>query len=248
MARNHLTLAAACLLAVAAPAHAQADDTGLIVGAAVEKKFNKLTSVEVDAEYRSRNDFRTTDRLSLGLTGERKLTPWLKADVGYQLLIDNNQQKISLHDDGTYNNWRPSYWGTRHRWFASLNATVKWRRVSFSLRERYRYTYRPQTTATRYDFDNGWWESATVRSKHRHVLRSRFKVQWNIPKCKFTPWATCELFSSTSFDKIRLQAGVDYDLAKRHAFGLSYRYQHVFNDEEDEPNAHHLAVSYKFKF
>ena len=259
MARDHqLTrLAAALLLALAVlagPMSAAADDTGLIVSAAAEKKLSKKASAEVEAEFRSRNDFRTADRLALSLSGEYKLCSWLKASLGYQLLIDNNAENISYNynADGTvlgFNNWRPSYWGTRHRATVSLTASYKWRRVGLSLRESYRYTYRPLATTNRYDFDNGWWEDTDVRSKHQHMLRSRVKAQWDIPKSKFTPWASAELFTDTSFDKLRLQAGVDYAIQKKHVFGISYRYQYVRSGEDDnEPNAHYLGLSYKFKF
>ena len=256
MARNTLTRVACALLAVAVgttmAAHAD-DDTGLIVGATVEKKINKKASTEAEVEFRSRHDFRTADRVSLGVSGEYKLASWLKASAGYQLLICNNQEKISykLDDDGTthlYNKWRPSFWGLRHRANAALTASIKWRRVSFSLREAYRYTYRPATTTTRYDFDNAWWEDTRVKTSHQHVLRSRLKAQWDIPKCKFTPWVSGELFNNMRLDKVRLQAGVDYAPAKQHTFGLYYRFQYVCLDEEEEPNAHHIGLSYKFKF
>ena len=50
---------------MATTSNVRADDTGLIVSAAVEKKFNKKTSAEVEAEFRTRNDFRTVDRFAL---------------------------------------------------------------------------------------------------------------------------------------------------------------------------------------
>lgn len=238
-----LLMAAACLM----PLNALADDTGLIISAGAEKKLNKQASISVEGEFRTRNDFRTADRLSLSLTGQYKLTSWLKADAGYQLLIDNNIQKLSLNPEGTYNNWRPSYWATRHRVFASLTASYKLQRVSFSLRERYRYTYRPQHTTTRYDFDNSWWEDTDVSAKHNHTLRSRLKIDWDIPSCKFDPWVSVELFNSLSLDKTRIQAGVDYSIKKKHAFEVFYRYQ-IINEDDEAANAHYLGLGYKFKF
>lgn len=250
MARSKLTLVAtlALLAAVCVPTKAVADDTGLIVEAAVEKKINKKASVDLEAEFRTRNDFRTADRIALALGGEYKLTTWLKADAGYQLLIDNNKEKLTFNTDSSYNNWRPSYWGTRHRFYVSLTASYKWNRVSFSLREQWRYTYRPEKTTERYDFDNSWWEDKAVSSKGKHVLRSRLKVQWDIPKSKFTPWASYELFNSLRLDKTRLQAGVDYSLLKKHTFTLYYRYQNVREDDDGEGNSHYLGVGYKYKF
>ena len=116
------------------------DDAGLIVGVSVEKKLNKKASLSLETEFRSRNDFRTADRVNVGISGDYKLTKWLKADAGYQLLIDNNREKITYNpstvdEDGNevvnYNNWRPSYWGTRHRVFASLTGSYRLGRVDF---------------------------------------------------------------------------------------------------------------------
>ncbi|MBO7610312.1 MAG: DUF2490 domain-containing protein [Muribaculaceae bacterium] len=249
MGRSKLTIIAVASFVLSALVLSQpvkADDSGLIVSAAAEKKFNKKTSTALEAELRTRNDFRTVDRIGVSLSWQYKINSWLKADAGYQLLIDNNPEKLTDKIDGTYNHWRPSYWATRHRAFASLTATYKIRRVSLSLRERYRMTYRPMHTTCRYDFDDEAWETTDVKKKTKHVLRSRFKVDWNIPASKFSPWASFELFNSMSLDKWRLQTGIDYSLTKKHSFELYYRYQNVRDDEET--NTHYLGLGYKFKF
>ncbi|MBR1883010.1 MAG: DUF2490 domain-containing protein [Muribaculaceae bacterium] len=246
--KNILTLLA-FLLVWTWPASLLADDTGLIVSAGLEKKIDKKWSAEFEAEFRSRNDFRTADRVALGLSASYKVTRWLKADAGYQLLIDNNHEKLTYNLDGNYNNWRPSYWGTRHRVYASLQASYKWNRVTFSLRERWRYTYRPETTTTRYDFDNEQWEDTQVRSKGRHMLRSRLKAEWNVPKCKLTPWASAELFNDMSLAKTRWSLGGDYSLQKKHKFTLFYRYQHINGQDDDgETGSHYVGLGYAFKF
>ena len=252
MGRSELTsgiIALLLLVCAIVPQTAWADDTGLIVSAAAEKKFNKKATMSLEAEFRTRNDFRTADRLGISLDGQYKFNSWLKGDIGYQLLIDNNVEKLTSNPEGTYNNWRPSYWATRHRVYASLIASYKVQRVTFSLRERYRLTYRPEHITTRYDFDNEWWEDTKVKSKLKHVLRSRAKVDWKIPNSKFSPWASFELFNSLSLDKWRLQAGVDYAPTKKHSFELFYRYQNICGDGDDnETNSHHIGVGYKYKF
>lgn len=244
------------LLVLPAVSWASDDDTGLIAGVEVEKKLNKKLSLSLEGEFRSRNDFRTADRLSVGIGASYKFVKWLKADVGYQLLIDNNREKISynpstLDDDGNevvnYNNWRPSYWGTRHRAYVMLTGSYKVGRVSLSLREGWRYTYRPERTTRRYDFDNQQWEDKVIDTKHSHVLRSRFKAEWDIPKWKFDPWASVELFNNMGLDKVRYTAGVDYSVMKKHNFSLYYRYQRTYDDDE-EGNIHCIGMSYKFKF
>lgn len=249
MGRSKLTTIVTALLLLAnilAPQVVQAEDTGLLLSGTVEKKLNKKASMSLEGELRTRNDFRTIDRLGFSLSGQYKITSWLKADAGYQLLIDNNPEKLTIQDNGAYNHWRPGYWTTRHRVFTSLTATYKIQRVSLSLRERYRLTYRPMHTTDRYDFDDEAWETTDVKKKTKHVLRSRFKVEWNIPQSKFSPWASFELFNSMSLDKWRLQAGTDFSLSKKHSFELFYRYQNVRDDEET--NTHYLGLGYKFKF
>lgn len=258
---KHISILSLALL-LACPRLAWAtngDDVGLIVEAAAEKKISKQASVELSAEFRSRNSFRTADRFSVGVGGEYKPIKWLKLDAGYQLLIENSPEKITYNapnptvdEQGNpvpnYNNWRPSYWGPRHRIYASVTVSYKLGRIGLSLRERWRYTYRPEKTVTRYDFDNRWWEDERVLSKGAHMLRSRLKLVWDIPKSKFEPWASVELFNNLRLEKVRYSAGVDYTLQKKHVFGLYYRYQHIHDPEETEPNIHSTGMSYKFKF
>lgn len=111
---------------------------GLIAGAEVEKKVNKQLSVGVEAELRTRNDFKTMERWSLGLGATYKFNKWLKADAGYTLLNTNFREDISYKSSGAYNNWRPSYWGLRHRVHASLTGSYKFQNgLRVSLRERW---------------------------------------------------------------------------------------------------------------
>ena len=166
------------------PTLSHADDAGLVASVEASHKFNKKWSAGLEMEFRSRNNFRTADRVSLGGDVSYKLMPWLKASAGYTLLIDNNREDLTFQNDGVgYNNWRPSYWGVRHRFNVSLTGSYKInRRVELSLRERWQYTYRPSTMIDNFDFDEGDWEDHEVRGKGKNVLRSRLQLEWDIPK------------------------------------------------------------------
>ena len=121
---KQLALALLLLCAALLPLQLRADDSGLILNAGASHKINKKLTVEVEAEFRSRNNFRTADRVSLGASASYKLLSWLKASGGYDLLIDNNHEKLTYQDDGvSYNNWRPSYWGVRHRFNVTLTGS-----------------------------------------------------------------------------------------------------------------------------
>lgn len=246
--RIGFTLAA--ILLVVDNAHADGDDFGMLYTLTAQKKFNKKASMEFETEFRTRNDSRTFDRLAVGIDADYKIAKWLKVSAGYQWLYYNNREKITFNPDGNYNNWRPSYYGSKHRWHADITGSYKLQRVEFSLRERYQLTYRPEATTDRYDFDNEWWEETSVREKTKHTFRSRLKLEYDIPKCKFTPFASAEIFNEPGIVKSRFAAGVDYSLLKKHEFSIYYRYQHINenDDENEDRNRHYIGLGYKFKF
>ena len=238
----------ALLCAFLLPQALRADDSGLIFSAEASHKIRKGLNVDVGTEFRSRNDFRTADRVSFGVGISYKLLPWLKASGGYDLLIDNNREEITYQDDGvSYNNWRPSYWGLRHRFNVSLTASRKVQRVEFSLRERWQYTYRPSKMIDNFDFDEGEWEDHEVRGKGKNVLRSRFQVEWDIPRCKYDPFASVEFHNAKHLEKTRFIVGAEHTIKKTHDFKLYYRYQ-LTGSDSNEPDIHMLGLGYTYKF
>lgn len=244
-------IAVACLVASAlAPTVQAADnDFGMWYSVSAEKKITKKWSAEIEAEMRTRNDARTWDRWSASASAKYKLTKWLNAEVGYVFLNDNNPEKISYHTNGDYNNWRPSYCGTRHRFNVSLTGKIGFGGFELSLRERWQYTYRPEATTRRYDFDNSEWEDVAVRGKGSNVLRSRLQVEYNIPKSKVDPHASVELFNAWNVEKVRYTVGADWKIRKKHVIGVNYIYQSINGDDVDnDPNSNIVSLSYKFKF
>ena len=239
------------LLAVMSLTATAQTEGGLIAGAEVEKKVNKQLSVGVEAELRTRNDFKTMERWSLGLAASYKFNKWLKADAGYKLLNTNFREDISYKSSGAYNNWRPSYWGIRHRVHASLTGTYKFQNnLRLSLRERWQYTYRPEKTVTRWDFDNESWEDKVRAGKGKNQLRSRLQLEYDKKKALLTPYASVELYNSWAIEKIRYTVGTDINVTKSHTFNVFYRYQNMKNVDEDvyDPDMHYIGVGYKFKF
>lgn len=242
-------LTALLLLAMAALPAKAGDDFGMSYAVAAQKKLSKQASVEVEGELRTRNSTRTVDRWSLEASGSYKIARWLKVEAGYQWLLDNNREKITTNPGGAPNNWRPSYWASRHRLQLALTGSLQAGDVTLSVRERWQFTRRPSHTTTRYDFDNLWWEPTTVRGKSSNVLRSRVQIEYNIPHCHLTPEVSVELFNDMRLDKTRVQLGGDYKITRNHIVGLFYRYQNVNNRNGDnEPNMHMLGLTYKFKF
>ena len=224
---------------------------GLLLGAEADKKLSKKLSVSLEAEMRTRNDFKTMDRWVFGLGAQYKLTNWLKADAGYKLLNTNFREDIDLKSSGAYNHWRPSYWGVRHRFHASLAGSYKFaNNIKLELRERWQYTYRPAKTVERWDFDDEAWEDKVRSGKGRNQLRSRLEISYDRKRAFFTPFASMELYNSWGIEKIRYNIGTDLRLSKQHNLSIYYRYQdmkHVDADDYD-PDMHYIGVGYKFKF
>ena len=237
------------LLATISNVFAQGDDFGVWYELGAEKKLSPKWSIGAEGEFRTRNNSRTADRWSAGLSAEYKIIKGLKASAGYTLLYDNNKEEFDLKSDGLRpNKWTPSYWGVRHRTNVSLSGNVDIGRLNIALRERWQYTYRPKAEEKKYDFDNEEWRS--VKGKGKNVLRSRLQLSYDIPHWKFDPTASIEMFNDKSgIAKMRYLVGVDYKYQKKHVFGLNYRYQNVNSDDDDyEVNSHIVGLSYKYKF
>lgn len=224
---------------------------GLLLGAEANKKLSKELSISLEAELRTRNNFKTMDRWAVGLGVQYKLTNWLKADAGYKLLNTNFREDIDLKSSGAYNHWRPSYWGVKHRFYASLAGSYKFsNNIKLELRERWQYTYRPEKTVERWDFDDEAWEDKVRAGSGKNQLRSRFEISYDRKRAFFTPFASIELYNSWGIEKIRYNIGTDLRLSKQHNLSIYYRYQDMRQVDVDdyEPDMHYLGVSYKFKF
>ena len=240
---------AAVIMGTALPLSAQSEG-GLIVGAEAEKKVNKQLSISLDADMRTRNDFKTVDRWSFGIGASYKFTKWLKGDVGYNLLDQNFREKISYKTSGDLNHWRPSYWGMKHRLHASLTGSYKFNNIKLSLRERWQYTYRPEKTVERWDFDDETWEDKVRSGKGKNQLRSRFEISYDKKRALFTPYVNVELYNAWGIEKIRYTFGTDIRLSKQHSLSVFYRFQDMQRVDADDydPDMHYVGIGYKFKF
>lgn len=242
--------AAALILTSALPMTAQSEG-GLYMSVEAEKKIDKKLSVSLEAATRSRNNFKTMDRWSLDLGAEYKLNKWLKAEAGYMLIDQNNREKINYKTTGAYDTWRPSYWSIKHRVYAGLTGSYKFsNNIKLSLRERWQYTYRPEKTVQRWDFDDEAWKDKVRTGKGKNQLRSRFEIAYDKKRALFTLYGNVELYNAWGIEKIRYTVGTDIHLSKQHQLGIFYRFQDMKQVDADEydPNMHYIGIGYKFKF
>lgn len=139
----------------------------------------------------------------------------------------------------------------KHRFYASLAGSYKFsNNIKLELRERWQYTYRPEKTVERWDFDDEAWEDKVRSGSGKNQLRSRFEISYDRKRAFFTPFTSIELYNSWGIEKIRYNIGTDLRLSKQHNLSIYYRYQDMrqVDDEGYEPDMHYLGVSYKFKF
>lgn len=212
--RTYKTLLAMIALVVTLPMQAQSEG-GLLVEANAEKSITNKLSVGFGADLRLRNNFKTVDRWALGISADYKFNNWLKADAGYKLLNTNFREAYDLKSSGAYNHYRPSYWGVKHRVYASLTGSYKFANgIKLSLRERWQYTYRPEKTVQRWDYDNEEWEDKVRDAKGKHQLRSRLQVSYEKKRSLLNPYASIELYHHSGLEKIRYTLGTDIRLSK----------------------------------
>jgi len=115
-----------------------------------------------------------------------------------------------LKFDVAYDFMREPSWNT-HRAVADLTASLKEGGLKVSIRERFMHSWTPETG------DSG------------NVLRSRLKVQYDIPGTKLSPYLAAEVFTwGDQWKKTRHYVACDYRLSKTFEFEAYYLY-YAFN-------------------
>lgn len=224
---------------------AENDDFGLWTGVDFEKKITKDLSARIGGEFRTKDNVNSVDRYTVDMGISYKLLPFIKAYFDYKYIYKKLSSEITKKD-----NYVPSYWSPRHRLSFSLKGDYEWNRLEFSLRERYQYTYEEALSVEKYDGSTGERKNnEEINSEQESVLRSRFKVDWNIKKCNFTPYASYEFFNGLDdwgLDKTRLKVGTKYKIDKHSSLNFYYAYQKWIDDDDIKGSI--LGVSYGFKF
>lgn len=245
-----------------------ADGLALWSSAGIEKNLAKGLNMDLEAEYRLYDNFSQMDRFTIGTSISYRLyrnpakTFNIKADLGYKFLKTYNEPGITLKDINNgfqeYNE-DEAYYLNKHRGFTSLSAKYETGRFSFSIRERYQFTYNDSIAVleTKYRYSSaldGLYPTEKVEeyksAKTKNIWRSRFEMDYDIPNFKLNPFASIEFFNDVdnglSLEKIRYIFGGSCSLAKVHSLKIYYVYQN--NSDDDEPNGSAIGISYGFEF
>lgn len=173
-----LFLTAVSMLVLSASISAQSN-WGLRSGIGVEKKITKGLDAGVEAKYYQTDNFKNTDRWSIGLSLDKRLyrneakTFTVKAGLGYKFMNVYNDWSTKYKDDdeGVENKLEPQYYldnkydfnlkdsyvDKRHRLSASVQAALEVGRFKISLRETYQFTHTDSASynVDKYRYDDG---------------------------------------------------------------------------------------------
>ncbi len=224
-------------------------------------KFLNGTDIEAEAEYRTNNWLSDTDLWGVTLSSSYKpmQAKWFKVGVSYRFQqVCNQPDWNKSHDKRT-----STYWQDKHRFI--IAASGEWKPMTgltFSLRERFQSTIRPEVTVPRFYEDGTPADNKTFGSKLKHVVRTQLQAEWKpYKKCRYTPFASYEIYSlvydynfttelrgANAFcEKWRIVAGCDYKLTKTTKLSLYYRYTSNSDPDETDPvHAIGLAASLSF--
>lgn len=214
----------------------------LWTSANVDFGITKKLKADVEVECRTTNKLDNVARWSASAGLSYRFCKYLKAGAAYTFIYQHNGNEYD--DDDVFT---PYYWQPRQRLQAALTGSYKIGRLSLSLREMYQYTYHRErvTTASLDVLTNEWSFDKTVYARHKAYLRSKLEAEYNIRKSKFSPFASCELYSNISgFDtsKVRYTIGSAYKINSHNSMQLFYRYIDGKNN-----NSHVIGVGYTFK-
>jgi len=92
---------------------------------------------------------------------------------------------------------------------------------------------------------------ANENPDHEFFIRNKLGIDYDISKCKITPYFSAELFhkfrdsKADELRKLRYSAGASYKLNKNHRFVLLLRYQNKINVNDPEKN---FILNLRYKY
>ena len=184
----------------------------------VEKKIVKGLYVGVSEEMRLMDMMSSLDRFHTTVDLSYKVCPYFKVGAGYTLM------NLHRYDDDS-DTWS---WQMRHRAFLDLTGMYKTGSWHFSLRERFQLTHRCGEM------------NVYQNPRNEMVLRSRFKVSYNVHSAPIDPYFSVEVrntlnavsysnwtytseqgdnvsYNDVYVNRVRFQPGLQWKVAKHHS-------------------------------
>lgn len=264
-----------CLLTLAVSAQT---NWGLRGGIGIEKKITKGLEAGVDVKYYQTDNFRNTDRWSIGLSLDKRLyrnkakTFNVKAGLGFKYMNVYHDWSTKYKDDadGVENRLEPQYYidnkydfnlnnayiDNRQRLTASLQAALELGRFKISLRECYQYTYTDTASyqKDKYRYDGDTWtvktETDGKSTSTSRKLRSKIGLDYDIPNWKYDPFVSYELFNGidNGFKAEKSRITAGVEFSFKKMHNFEVAYMWQNQHDDDEPAGSFVCLSYKFDF
>lgn len=197
----------------------------------MEKKLFKGFNVGFEEELRFKDNLGSFDRTHTTLSLDWKLSKHLRAGAGYTLIYGSRNDS---DDPASVTSF------TNHRWYGELTGMYKYHRWRFSVRERFQ-----STTLTREI--NKFQQPQTA-----YVLRSRFKVSYDLRGLPVEPYGSIELrhalnglsyslvdskpvysYSDVYLNRTRAQVGVEWKVGRFSDLDFYLMGDYVYNKKYD---------------
>lgn len=200
----------------ATPLFALDDDVASWISAGLKLPVTTDFCLSTKAEVRIADNISTAERKSIELGADYEWNQWIKFDAGYKYMTCKND----------------FFWYDRHQVRFSIYEVLHYNRWEFQLRERWEYTYTP--------------ESHTILGEGDNQLRTLLEVDYHAEKLPLTPFGYVELFNNERLQIIRVCVGVEYELNKHNSFSIDYMHQD--KPADGARNSHVIECSYGFSF
>jgi len=213
----------AFLLLLTVSASGQNNDAALWLSVNVEKLLTSKTSVTFTEECRLNENISRAGTVFTDLGISHKLNKTFTVSLNYRFI-----QRRNL--DASYS--------TRHRFYVDVSGRRKAGKFSFTLRERVQFQIR--------DYNS----SETGRIPEWY-LRSKLSVKYSLGR-KITPMVSAEVYFQLSnpgnneIDNLRLAAGFEYEINKRHSIEPYYLIQRELN-VNDPVTDYIIGLGYNLK-
>ena len=222
--RTRKSLILIALISFGLSAYSQKNDFGIWYNVAVEHNLVKNLELDLSATMRTFKNASKIEEafLEAGLT--YKFNAYFSAGASYRITEN-------IEDDDAFH--------LRHKWFVDMKGTLPAGDLTVTARVRFQRRYKT------------YFEDEEDKIPDSHV-RTRLKVQYDIPNFKFNPYVSAELFlpafaeAEKTVDKYRLIIGLDYSIAKRHTVEVGYIFQRDYLPKLSDISL--ISLQYNFKF
>lgn len=208
-----------------------------------------LTTVAISYADGTRYDVENDYEYRTSLEFQFKLAKGLKLNISPELRFNGGFDNLVFNGDLSYKTFGFLYWGASYRLIADRGEGNSYR-ADWDYYHRYAFdvTFKESfsrfTPSFRLRYTNYMDSDVTDKA----FLRYQAKVNYDIRKCKITPYVGIEAFQEMTdlmLSKMRYTAGFEYKISKKASLSLDYKLDYFILEYK---NSHIFSAGYKYRF